>query len=44
MWVLGFDWGTAAAGTFLFLLPGMTFTIILRNHLVRGITFGAIRK
>jgi len=44
MGVLGFDWGAAAAGTFLFLLPAMIFTIILRNHLVRGITFGAIRK
>jgi len=44
MGVLGFDWGAAAAGAFLFLLPAMIFTIILRNHLVRGITFGAIRK
>ncbi|MBA7659399.1 hypothetical protein ES703_67377 [subsurface metagenome] len=44
MGVLGYDWAAAAAGTFLFLLPAMIFTIILRNHLVRGITFGAIRK
>jgi multiple sugar transport system permease protein len=44
MGVLGYDWGAAAAGTFLFLLPAMIFTIILRKHLVRGITFGAIRK
>ena len=42
--VLGYDWAAAAAGTFLFLIPAMIFTIILRNHLVRGITFGAIRK
>jgi multiple sugar transport system permease protein len=41
---LGYDWSAAAAGTFLFLIPAMIFTIILRNHLVRGITFGAIRK
>ncbi len=44
MGVLGYDWGAAAGGTFLFLLPAMIFTIILRKHLVRGITFGAIRK
>lgn len=44
MGVLGYDWGAAAAGTFVFLLPAMIFTIILRKHLVRGITFGAIRK
>jgi len=44
MGVLGYDWGAAAAGTFLFLLPAMVFTIILRKHLIRGITFGAIRK
>jgi multiple sugar transport system permease protein len=44
MGVLGYDWGAAAAGTFIFLLPAMIFTIILRKHLIRGITFGAIRK
>ena len=44
MGVLGYDWGAAAAGTVMFLLPAMIFTIILRKHLVRGITFGAIRK
>ncbi len=44
MGVLGYDWAAAAAGTLLFLIPAMIFTIILRNHLVRGITFGAIRK
>ena len=44
MGVLGYDWGAAAAGTFIFLVPVMVFTIILRKHLLRGITFGAIRK
>jgi ABC-type glycerol-3-phosphate transport system permease component len=44
MGVLGYDWGAAAAGTFLFIIPALIFTIILRKNLVRGITFGAIRK
>lgn len=44
MGTLGYDWGGTAAGTFLFLLPAMILTIILRKHLVRGISFGAIRK
>jgi multiple sugar transport system permease protein len=38
------DWTTIAAGTFLFLLPVAIFTFMLRNHLLRGVTFGAIRK
>jgi multiple sugar transport system permease protein len=25
-------------------LPVMVFTILLRKHLLRGITFGAVRK
>jgi multiple sugar transport system permease protein len=38
------DWTTIAAGTFLFLLPVAIFTFLLRSHLLRGVTFGAIRK
>jgi multiple sugar transport system permease protein len=38
------DWTTIAAGTFLFLLPVAIFTFLLRGHLLRGVTFGAIRK
>ena len=40
----GLDWPAVAAGTTLFLLPVVVFTILLRNHLLRGITFGAVRK
>ncbi len=38
------DWTAIAAGTFLFLLPVAIFTFVLRSHLLRGVTFGAIRK
>jgi len=40
----GKDWPAIAAGATLFLLPVMVFTVLLRKHLLRGITFGAVRK
>jgi multiple sugar transport system permease protein len=40
----GLDWPAVGAGTTLFLLPIVIFTIVLRRHLLRGITFGAVRK
>jgi ABC-type glycerol-3-phosphate transport system permease component len=33
-----------AAGSTLFLLPILVFTVLLLKHLLRGITFGALRK
>jgi multiple sugar transport system permease protein len=38
------EWTVIAAGTLLFLIPVAVFTFLLRNHLLRGVTFGAIRK
>jgi multiple sugar transport system permease protein len=40
----GQNWPAVAAGTTLFIVPIFVFTIVLRNHLLRGITFGAVRK
>ena len=40
----GQDWPAVAAATTLFFLPILLFTILLRRHLLRGITFGAVRK
>ncbi len=40
----GMDWPAVGAGTTLFLIPILVFTVLLRKHLLRGITFGAVRK
>jgi len=40
----GQDWPAVAAGTTLFLAPIALFTVLLRKHLLRGITFGAVRR
>jgi multiple sugar transport system permease protein len=40
----GQDWPAVAAATTLFLIPIVFFTVVLRRHLLRGITFGAVRK
>ena len=40
----GQDWPAVAAATTLFLVPIVFFTVLLRKHLLRGITFGAVRK
>jgi multiple sugar transport system permease protein len=40
----GQDWPAVAAGTTLFLIPIVAFTILLRKLLLRGITFGAVRR
>jgi len=40
----GQDWPAVAAGTTIFLIPILVFTVLLRRHLLRGITFGAVRK
>lgn len=45
--IIGFagkDWPAVAAGATIFLVPVMVFTILLRKHLLSGITFGAVRK
>jgi multiple sugar transport system permease protein len=38
------DWTVIAAGSLLFLIPVTLFTFLLRAHLLRGVTFGAIRR
>ena len=38
------EWGRIAAGTVLFLLPVAVFTFVMRKHLLRGATFGALKR
>ncbi len=40
----GQDWPAVAAATTLFVIPIFVFTVLLRKQLLRGITFGAVRK
>ncbi len=40
----GIEWGSIAAGSLLFLIPVVFVTFALRNYLLRGVTFGAIRQ
>jgi len=35
--------GTLAAGALLFMLPIVAFSLLMRKHLLRGITFGAVK-
>jgi multiple sugar transport system permease protein len=40
----GIEWAAIAAGSLLFLIPVVVVTFALRNYLLRGITFGALRQ
>ena len=40
----GIEWAAIAAGSLAFLIPVVIITFALRKHLLRGVTFGAIRK
>jgi multiple sugar transport system permease protein len=40
----GVEWAAIAAGSLAFLIPVVVLTFALRKHLLRGVTFGAIRK
>lgn len=40
----GIEWSAIAAGTLAFLIPVVIITFALRRHLLRGVTFGAVRQ
>ena len=40
----GIPWPQIAAGTTLFVLPILVFTVLVRKHLLRGVTFGTVKQ
>ena len=40
----GIEWAIIAMGSMLFLIPVIVITFSLRQYLLRGVTFGAIRQ
>ncbi len=40
----GLPWNVIAAGAIVFVLPVVVFTVLVRRHLLRGMTFGAIKS
>jgi multiple sugar transport system permease protein len=40
----GVPWPQIAAGALLFVLPIVIFTVLVRDHLLRGVTFGTIKQ
>jgi multiple sugar transport system permease protein len=42
--LVGVDWGTLSAIETLFIIPVVVVTFLLQNQLLRGVTFGTIRR
>ena len=42
--VQGLPWPQIAAGVLLFVVPIVVFTVLVRNYLLRGVTFGTIKQ
>jgi multiple sugar transport system permease protein len=40
----GVPWAQVAAGALVFVLPIVVFTVLVRDHLLRGVTFGTIKQ
>jgi multiple sugar transport system permease protein len=40
----GVPWPQIAAGALIFVLPIVVFTVLVRDHLLRGVTFGTIKQ
>jgi multiple sugar transport system permease protein len=41
---LGTDWGRISAAAVIFMTPVVIFTILIRNELIRGMSFGQISE
>ena len=42
--ISGVPWPQVAAGVVIFVVPVVVFTVLVRRHLLRGMTFGTIKQ
>ena len=42
--VQGLPWPQVTAGVLLFVVPIVVFTVLVRRHLLRGVTFGTVKQ
>lgn len=42
--IQGIPWSQIAAGVLIFVVPIVVFTVLVRDHLLRGVTFGTIKQ
>jgi multiple sugar transport system permease protein len=42
--VQGIPWPQVCAGVLLFVAPIILFTVLVRRHLLRGVTFGTLKQ
>ena len=42
--IAGVPWPRIAAGVLLFVTPIVVFVVLVRKHLLRGVTFGTIKQ
>ncbi|MCZ6598980.1 MAG: ABC transporter permease subunit, partial [Planctomycetota bacterium] len=42
--IAGMPWPQIAAGALIFVAPIVLFTVLVRKHLLRGVTFGTIKQ
>ena len=42
--IAGVPWPQIAAGMMIFVTPIVVFTVLVRRHLLRGVTFGTIKQ
>lgn len=42
--IMGLPWPVISAGALLFVIPIVVFTVLVRKHLLRGMTFGTIKQ
>ena len=42
--IQGIPWPRITAGVLVFVAPIVVFTVLVRNHILRGVTFGTVKQ